>query len=220
MEYLYDCITELNKPITERKTEKIIKYIESLTPFMTLIQEDINKNSEHYNDSDNNDIYDENEQDNNYNFNLDNNNQYNEYNINNLYSYNNQHYNSNDYSNNRPNYDYNDNNFYDQALISRINNNRKKNMRNYYTTNIGQDNMYDEFIINYNLGINKEDNYEGKVLNRNKTQFINNSINNNLNNKIYNTPTINYFNRDNYPLNNKKILIYLIVKLIIYIGHK
>ena len=47
MEYLYDCITELNKPIQERKTEKIIKYIESLTPFMTLIQEDINKNSEH-----------------------------------------------------------------------------------------------------------------------------------------------------------------------------
>ena len=167
-------------------------------------KEDINKNSEHYNDSDNNDNYEENEQDNNYNINLDNNNEYNEYNINNLYNYNNQHYNSNDYSNNRPNYDYNDNNFYDQALISRINNNRKKNMRNYYTTNIGQDNMYDEFIINYNLGINKEDNYEGKVLNRNKTQFINNSINNNLNNKIYNTSTINYFNRDNYPLNNKK----------------
>jgi CRP-like cAMP-binding protein len=47
MEYLYDCITELNKPISERKTEKIIKYIESLSPFMTLIQDELIKNSEH-----------------------------------------------------------------------------------------------------------------------------------------------------------------------------
>ena len=47
MEYLYDCISELNKPISERKTEKIIKYIKSLSPFMTLIKEELKKNSEY-----------------------------------------------------------------------------------------------------------------------------------------------------------------------------
>ena len=175
-------------------------------------KEDINKNilkADNYNDFHNND-YEENEEYNDYDNNIYNN-EYNEYQNNNLYDYNNKNYNSNYkpnyisnyYSNNKSNFhDNNDKNFYDQALISRIHNNRKRNMGNYYTANISNDNIYDEFIINYNRGVNNED-YEINPLNRNMAQFNNNPMNNNLNNQIYNRSTINYFNRNKYHSNNQ-----------------
>ena len=82
---------------------------------------------------------------------------------------------------------YND---YDQALLNRINHNRNRkinsNKRNYYSTNISKDNINDEFIINYNSGINYNDNYNEYSLNRNKTQYLQNNRNNIMNSQIYN----------------------------------
>ena len=172
-------------------------------------KEDINKNiikSDNYDDNDdnNNEYYE--------------NNLHNEYKENKNYinNYNNSNYNINYYSNsnNNPYKNYNeidniDNNYFDQALISRIHNNRirnniNSNIRNYYLSSINKDNIYDEFIINYNLGINKEDNFERNTLNRNPTQFIMNSKNyNKINNQLYNRKTSNNFFRDKYILNSK-----------------
>ena len=47
MEYLHDCITELQKSTKERNSEKIIKYIQSLSSFMLLIKEEQNRNRDH-----------------------------------------------------------------------------------------------------------------------------------------------------------------------------
>ena len=47
MDYLYDCINELNKPLNIRNSNIIIKYIKSLSPFMSLMNHEIKKNPSH-----------------------------------------------------------------------------------------------------------------------------------------------------------------------------
>ena len=174
-------------------------------------KEDINKNiikSDNYDDNDDNEVNDDNEYNNNEYYGNNLNNDYNDYRNNNFYNNNNFNNNINYYSNNKShNNNYNENNYYDQALISRIYNNRirnniNSNIRNNYSSYINKDNMYDEFIINYNLGINKEDNFERNKLNKNPTQFIKNSKNYNINNQLYSRKTSNNFFRDKYLLNS------------------
>ena len=177
------------------------------------IKEEIGNNNIKYNnydEFDNNDYYEENYDNENYNdlnnypspFN-DYDNLYNDGNIN-LSSFrernSNPNYYSNDnFSNNKSNYTN-----YDQALLSRINNNRNRkinaNKRNYYSSNISKDNINSEFIINYNSGINFENNNNNRYsLNRNKTQYLQNPL---MNSQIYNNRLNNNYYQEKIPSNN------------------
>ena len=76
-----------------------------------------------------------------------------------------------------------------QALLERMQNKNKYNidMNNYYTSNISDDNVYQEFIINYDSGVNEDVNKQSNTLERAK-----NNINIlNRKNKIYNRVTLN-----------------------------
>ena len=114
------------------------------------------------------------------------------------------------------------------ALINRMNKNKKKyNINKYFTSNISEDNVYEEFIINYNPGINPENNYKiSNTLDRkkfdmninidnnrnkiyNKVSFSNGIYNKNLDNNINEEKRIDYFNNTyhpNHPYQKRKIL--------------
>ena len=114
------------------------------------------------------------------------------------------------------------------ALINRMNKNKKKyNINKYFTSNISEDNVYEEFIINYNPGINPENNYKiSNTLDRkkfdmninidnnrnkiyNKVSFSNGIYNKNLDNNINEEKGIDYFNNTyhpNHPYQKRKIL--------------
>ena len=153
-------------------------------------KEDINKNLLKSSDYYTLDRYDEKKyyDNNQYNNNFD----YNNYRDNNLYnsyyiSQSKPNYQINSYSNyySNENPEYIDNNHYEEALISRINKNRNKkmvNIKNSYSTTINDKNIYDEFIINFNSRLNRE-NYPRNALNRNNLQYMkkyNNNIYNNI----------------------------------------
>ena len=76
-----------------------------------------------------------------------------------------------------------------QALLERMQNKNKYNidMNKYYISNISDDNVYQEFIINYDSGVNEDVNKQSNTLERAK-----NNINIlNRKNKIYNRVTLN-----------------------------
>ena len=76
-----------------------------------------------------------------------------------------------------------------EALLERMHNKNKNNFNidKYFTSNISDDNVYEEFIINYDSGMNEDDNKQSYTIERK---------NNNINmpkkkNKIYNRVTLN-----------------------------
>ena len=80
---------------------------------------------------------------------------------------------NNDYTNKSQDFYYNDNDYNEKALINRIRN--IKNRSNYtnnrnYVPNRNNKTIYDEFYINFNSRINKDD-YPINSFNRNKTQY-------------------------------------------------
>ena len=79
-----------------------------------------------------------------------------------------------------------------QALLERMkNDNRNKyNVNKYFTTNIGDDNVYEEFIINYNPGMSPNENKQSNTIDR-KKPYININNMNNTKNKIYNRVSLN-----------------------------
>ena len=77
-----------------------------------------------------------------------------------------------------------------EALLKRIRNKNTYNMNNmnakkYFTTNINDDNVYQEFIINYDSGMNPDDNRLSNTQYRKKPYIMNN------NNKVYNRVSLN-----------------------------
>ena len=217
----------LRRAINKRYKEDLNKDIRESDNYDD-IYDDINFDKNNNNFKNNGNYYENNNynENNYYNNRYNDNNEYKEFDDinNNFYNYNNSNYCSNHKLNYNPNfelnYNYNSNsNFiinenennnhikFDKALISRINKNRRKNinqnMKNYYSTNVSKDNLYDEFIINYNSGINIEDIMETNSLNRNKTQlqFYQNRRSN-INSQVYNKVTPNNcFYRDNHKSN-------------------
>ena len=73
-----------------------------------------------------------------------------------------------------------------QALLERMNNDNKNkyNVNKYFTTNIGDDNVYEEFIINYNPGMKPDENKLSNTIDR-KRPHISMSNTNNTKNRIY-----------------------------------
>ena len=206
----------LKRVINKRYKENINKISSRL---YSLKQLDNDESNEYYND--NYDNYD--------------NNEYKDYRNNNLYDYNN--LNSNYSSNSKYNYTdlsnskynnynsrYTENKYNDLTINNIGNKNRTKtiNLNNYFSPNEEEDDIiYDEFIINYNEGINYEDIKKRNNFNRNKTSYpiskssINNrnprmtvnNMNNNYNNyeETYEpNQTNNKYYNQTYYLNTEK----------------
>ena len=104
----------------------------------------------------------------------------------------------------RNNYENQPNN--NDKLLERINKKNKYNINmntnKYYTTNMNEDNVYQEFIINYNSGIYPDDNKYSNTLDRKKPNTIFNK------NKIYNRVALNngIYKIDKKSFNNNKNL--------------
>ena len=79
-----------------------------------------------------------------------------------------------------------------QALLERMNNDNKNkyNVNKYFTTNIGDDNVYEEFIINYNPGMKPDENKLSNTIDR-KRPHISMSNTNNTKNRIYSRVSLN-----------------------------
>lgn len=107
-----------------------------------------------------------------------------------------------------------------QKLLYRMNNNKNKYiMKKYYTTNISEDNVYEEFIINYDSGMNPEENNKlSNTLDR-KKPYMNNKIYNRVavNNGIYKISkskfnhmfgedNVEYFNSTYHPYQKRRVL--------------
>ena len=181
----------LKRVINKRYKENINKILLKL---YSLKQLDNDESNEYYND--NNDNYD--------------NNEYNDYKNSNLYNYDNLNsnyssnskYNYSDYSNSKyNNYNprYTENKYNEFAINNIGNKNRNKtiNLNNYFSPNLEEDDiMYDEFIINYNEGINYEDIKKRNNFNRNKTSYptSKSSINNRKPRMTVNNMSSNYNN--------------------------
>ena len=104
----------------------------------------------------------------------------------------------------RNNYENQPNN--NDKLLERINKKNKYNINmntnKYYTTNMNEDNVYQEFIINYDSGIYPDNNKYSNTLDRNKPNTVFNK------NKIYNRVALNngIYKIDKKSFNNNKNL--------------